>query len=365
MPPIVLGEYRNQHEQRMYPFLDDATLKDATGWVLPTNFIIDAFLYPIDLENALYLSSIDTGKSKLYFSDTVTGKIHGVAVLGADETAYVYEPDGMERQIGIVTFGSGKMSGLQGQELRVFTPAATELVPTAYIALNQEGVRAIKIPDGTTVTGPVKFRGTDGVNVKSYYGEGADAGKHILEFEILGLLPPLPEDCGDCGFIREICIDRQPGSMFTVSEFDYGTLAISAHELFLDDICEAQRCLRLPSEEGNLSPCGDDACEDPLPPEVPTPPGPEITICYDVTTLGGNFFIVTPSLVGEWNPVHLTPMYDIGFQGSPRLRPPLQPVDSYKDLDGLVEQFRDPPDLGDALKIGFKGLMQFRRKQHA
>ena len=110
MPPIVLGEYRNQHEQRMYPFLDDATLKDATGWVLPTNFIIDAFLYPIDLENALYLSSIDTGKSKLYFSDTVTGKIHGVAVLGADETAYVYEPDGMERQIGIVTFGSGKMS---------------------------------------------------------------------------------------------------------------------------------------------------------------------------------------------------------------------------------------------------------------
>jgi len=362
MPPIVLGEYRNQHAQRAYPFLDDSPLKDANGWVLPTDFLIDAFLYPLDLENGLYLSGIDTRDSKLYFSDTVTGKVHGVAVIGVSDSAYVYEPDGMERQIGVVTFGSGKMSGLQGKPVRVFQANDTELVPTAYIPLNQEGVRAIQLTDGTTVTGPVKFRGIDGVVVSSYYGTDDE---HILEFNILGLLPPLPTDCdSDCDPIEEICIDRQPGSLFLVSQFDDGTVAISTNGLLLDDICATQRLVRLPDEEGNLPPGGDDACEDPTPDIVPTP-GEEVSVCIPVEELGGSFFIITPSLVGEWNPVHLTAMYDVGFQGNARIRPPVQPVRNYTDMDELVEQFRDPPGLGDALKVGFKGLMQFRRKGHA
>jgi hypothetical protein len=361
MPPIVLGEYRDEHSQRSYPFTDAATLTDADGWTLPVDFIIDAFLYPIDLVNGLYLSRIDRTESKLYFCDTVTNKEHGVAIVSTADTAYVYEPDGLERQIGVITFGDSRISGLQGNLTRTFTPAATELLPTAYVPLNQEGTRAVKLTDGTVVTGAVRFRGTSGIKVLSYH----EAGDAILEFSIVGVPPPPDEDCGGCPNITEICVVRMPGSALMVSQYDDSTLAIDAYDLDLGDICAKQKLQRLPDDEGNMPPDGDDPCDDPTEPEVPTA-GPLVEFCFDVTTMPNSTFnVITPSSGGDRNPLHLQSWYNFAFRGNQRLRVPVRPVGNLDDITKLVEDFRDPPDLGDALQVGFKGLALYRRPRHA
>ncbi len=362
MPPIVLGEYRNEHGRRNYPFTDAATLTDADGWTLPVDFIIDAFLYPIDLENGLFLAGIDRAESKLYFADTVTGKVHGTAIVGSADTAYVYEPDGLERQIGVVTFGDGRTLGLHGGVNRIFTVAATELVPTAYIPLNQEGVRAVKLTDGTVVTGPVRFRGTEGVQVLSYHDE---MGTPILEFNIIGMPPPYDDECGGCPRIAEICIVRTPGSAFVVSQYATGTLAIDVNGFDLNGICDEQKLQRLPDEEGNMPPSGDDPCEDPIDPE-PIPPGEHVEFCFDVNTMpNSTLSIITPSSGGGRNPLHLQAWYNFAFRGNQRLRTPISPVTNLDDITALVDSFRDPPDLGDALQVGFKGLALYRRPRHA
>ena len=365
MPAIVLGEYRDQHGQRSYPFLDSVTLTDNDGWTLPTDFIIDLFMYPIDLVNGLYIYKIVRGEEKLYFADTVTKKIHGVATIGTDDTAYVYEPDGLERQVGIVTFGDGKVAGLQGNTERIFEVAATELTPTAYIPLNQPGVRAVRLDaEGTVVTGPVKFEGRDGVRVTSYYGPNNEP---ILEFSIIGIPPVPPEECFGCNFIREICVHREPGSTFMLSEYATGVLALDAANFSLDDVCTAQRDVRLPDEDGNLPPRGDDVCDDPPVPPDPPGPGDEVDFCWDVRSFAGSsLYIITPSTEGDWNPIHIQAMHSFSFNGrGPRLRAPTRPVQDPADIEALVDQFRDPPELGDALSIGFKGLAAYRRPKHA
>jgi hypothetical protein len=363
MPPIVLGEYRNQHSQRCYPFLDSCTLTDADGWSLPTDFIIDAFMYPIDLANGLYISKIVRGEQKIYFADTVTQKVHGVALIEDADTAYVYEPEGLQRQIGIITFGTSKQAGLQGNSERLFDVGATEFTPTAYIPLNQPGVRGIQLDDGTTLTGHVTFEGRDGVRVRSYYGT---QGEHILEFSIIGVPPPLDPDCFGCGFIREICVERKPGSVFMVSDTADSTLAIDTYDLTLDSICQAQKLLRLPNDCGSLPPDGDDPCEDEPPPGGEPDPGPEIDFCYDVYSfIGSSFYIVTPSVPGAWNPLHIKSHHDYAFKGSARLRVPARSVTNVDDVEALVARFRDPPDLGDAMELSFKGLSAFKRGSHA
>ena len=363
MPPILLNEYRNQNQRRVYPFSDDMSLTDADGQQLPTDFLIDAFLYPIDLENGLYLSQIDTGERKIYFADTLTGTVHGVAEVNLSEgTAYVYEDSDLARQIGVLVFGDGLNALFQGTHMRVFTPAATELCPTAYVAMNQVGVRGLLLEDGTFITGAVTIEGQNGVEVDSYVD---GSGQNVLRIDFIGTPKPPLDDCGDqCPMIKEICLHRIPGSLFMISDYEDCVVALGGYEFGLDDICDPQKALRLPDEDGNLPlrpKTGDDPCgPSPVPP-TPPDPGPEVLLCIKAEDCGGNFSMVTPSTVLVTNAVGVKELSHLGTQEIPRLSIPRALTSVEEGLEA-VERFTQSPFAADGLAIFFKGLANYRRK---
>jgi len=360
--PILLGEYRNQHSRRRYPFADEATLTDADGQILPTDFLIDAHMYPIDLENSLYMSRIELTEAKIYFADTVTNAVHGVAEVDFDErVAYVYQDDAYARQIGILTFGDGLVGLFRGRETRTFEAAATPLCPTAYIPLNQEGVRGIIPDDDTLITGAVKVEGRNGVLVTSRI----ESGRHILRIDILGEPGPLPDECGDdCPMIEELCVERMPGSLFTISQYDTFTVAVSGYGFDLDDICSAQKARKLPDENGELPlrpKPGCDPCGPPPVPPTPPAPGPHEEICIRAEDGSGSIWLTTPSTASMINAIGITSIDNVGLQNLPRLNFP-RAVRGFSDVMGQVDDFVRPPQLAEGLAIFLKGLAIYRRK---
>lgn len=358
MQTVLLGEYRNQNSQRRYPFSDEATMVDANGNSIPTDFLIDAFLYCIDLQGSIYMSSVDLSSGKIYFTDTGTNKVCGYADFSpGDSQAYVY--DSVQRQVGTLVFGDGLSQLFLGSQLRTFASDATMLCPTAFIAMNQTGVRALKLPDGTIMTGTIFIEGQNGVIVTTY----TDNGQSILKLDIVGAPLPTEQDCGDtCPNITEICFERDPGSVFMISQYDTQTVAISSYSYTQNYICASQKAQSLPDENGNLPnvPASGINCSDPCfscPPVPPPDPGPSVSFCLEVVDLNGNLFILAPSSDDSTNPIEIIFIQQVS-QGAPQLQ--LDGAQNVSDALAAAETFINPPQLTDGLAIGIKGLSQYQ-----
>ena len=356
MQPVLLGEYRNQNSRRNYPFVDNSILADTDGNPIPTDMIIDVYLYPFDLVGSVYMSEIDITEQVIYFSDSGTNeRIGDVSIPTVGDTVYVYEYGKYGRQIGVVVFGDGVGLVSRGAVTRLFDSAVTELVPTAYIPLNQVGVRGFELPDGTLVTGAVQFLGVDGMAVSSETG--------ALVFSAVGT-PILPDDCeDDCPRIEEICIERTPGSLFSVAQVDTCTFSIAAYDVTLDDICAANKARSLPDAVGNLplkSKPGEGICDPPVPPPDPPEPGPNQAFCIAVSPCNGNINIVTPSAMGARNPIAVIADDQAGAGGANRLVMPV--VDSAAEAQPYLDSFKEPTRLPGKLTIAVKGLSVGRGK---
>lgn len=358
---VILGEYRDRNGKRNFPFADEASLKDDLDASLPTDFLIDAFLYPIDVQGAIYMSSINILTGKIYFSDTM-GKTFGVAtyVAGTD-TAFVYETGVYARLIGVLVFGAGVTALRSGADVRSFTYAATALCPTTYVPVNSPGVQGFLLPDGSLVTGDVVITGRNGVIVQTLVLQSGVLG--ALTFDMEGQLAPTPDECGTttCAPITQICFERLPGSMFSVSAYGTG-IALSGYGFSQDDICAAQRMLSLPDSSGTLPPrAGADANDPCHPGPAPTPvdPGTAQSVCLDIATALGDIAISTPSAVGYLNPISV-----LGVAGAfnPRSFTQTLPVNSPADLANQIKTATNPPASSDSLKIGIKGLSTYRRR---
>lgn len=352
MTPILLGEYRNENSRRHYPFADDVSLRDADGNVLSNDFLIDAFLYPIDMVGIPYMSKIDTDEHLIYISDSGTGLVVGVAEYDlAEDHAYVYE-DMYERQIGVLVFGSGLSTLFMGRAIREFTAEATPLCPTTYIPLNQLGVRGVVLPDGTLITGDIIFAGENGVEV-------TNTGT-TLRIDLKGVMLPSQDECGDdCPVITELCFHRLPGSLFHISQYTANTLAITTSDFSQEDICAAQKARTLPDVDGNLPmkpKTGDSPCEPAPTPPTPPVPGDEELVCYVMSDIGGKLYIIAPSAVGYTNPVSVKELEGMVM---PRRLIQKHPVSDVSKLDKLVNEFRIPPLATEGIELGFKGLRQY------
>lgn len=361
MPPILLGEYRNQHSNRKYPFADDAALLDTEGRPLPVDFLVDAFLYPIDLVGAPYISQMDVHTQRLTISDTGGGIIGYAALIDGATQAEVYESGPYQRQIGILIYGAGLGEIFRGRPPRNFVPAATALCPTTYIPLNQEGVRGILLPNGVLLTGDVVFEGRDGIVASSYI---LPDGRNVLEFGAYGVPPTTPEDCGDdCLPIKEICFIRMPNSRFMISEYAPNVLALTSHGFDLEDLCERQRSIRLPGNGGVLPPRARIIpCEDPPIPPLPPDPGPRVEICMRPSAGAGNLFIVTPSAADFLNAIGVSELDHVGVVAQPALRMPTT-VENTADALRYVNDFTDPVTFADGLVIFVRGLANYRSAQ--
>ena len=351
-----MGEYRNQNSNRSYPFADDASLLDADGNALPSDFIIDAFLFPIDVGGGVYLQSIDTVSGKIYFAADGTPDPFGIATYAGTDTAYVYETGTYGRQIGVVVFGAGTNQIVGGTAVRTFTYEATALTPAAFIPMNQPGVRGILLEDGSLLTGDITIVGGPGVNITSF--GGTNSGWVVFDF--VGTLPPTPDDCGDPNpLIKRICFDRNTNSLFSLSLYT-GGIALSGYGFNQDDICKAQRSVSLPDENGNLppQPTETDPCK-PGPPPPPPSPGVAQHECVDLADLpGSTLLIVTPSGGSMLNVVAVVGVRGVFGQS---FFVQAKPVESISELANQFNNFTDPPLSSDALRISIKGLSTYKR----
>lgn len=352
MMPVVYNEYREQNGRRRYPFADGCSLLDADGNALATDFLIDAFLYPIDLANGLYVKTIDLNARKLYVADTVTDKLHGVADIPMIEgTEHVYEVEVPYRQVGVVVYGAGLQDGLLGQTIRSFTPAGLQLCCAAYIPLNQAGVRGILTDDNDRLTGHVTIEGQDGVVTTSYIGGG---DRRILRIDMVGVLPNSSEDCGGCPHIKTVCVVVEPTSAIRAAPFGAHGVALTMRGVGLDDICEAQKGQVLPDADGKLpnTATQQDPCDAPPAPIV-VPPGAAEAFFVDLADSDGNFTLVAPSTLAYKNAVGLMAQFGVASsQGTPTYAIP---------ADQLLDFSSSPPATGDSLKIMMLGLASTRR----
>jgi hypothetical protein len=316
-------------------------MSDNDGKLLPSDFLIDAHLYPLDPVGMIYMSSVDIHASTIYFADTVTGTVVGKAVYTDDsDTAAVTETGEFERQIGLLVFGDGLNEMKRGRFIREFTPYATTLTPTAYTPIKQVGVRGIRLPDGKLISGDISFEGRDGVLITSNIVDG----EHILRFDVLGV-PPVVEDCGEHPLICTIIVERAAGSRFVISKYDDYTLALTANGLTLDDICAAAKARRRPDDR--------DPCETPLPPEVDPAPGAGAELVYQLCDMhAGTFQIVTPSSAGALNPISVRPI-NAGVLPN---RMNIPPVTTLDDATKAAERFRLPDAVTGGILIEFQGI---------
>lgn len=369
MQPILLGEYRNQNSQRNYPFRDDATLTDQNGVVLPIDFLIDAYIFPIVLreddidvritqpvDDSLFISKIDLSEQKIYISGVKRGVVYGTAVFQSGvDTAYVYEEPNYHRQIGVLVFGAGLAEIFKGPAVRTFASWATSFTPTTFTILDQLGVRGFLLEDGSLITGDVIIEGQDGIEVSTLVtGEG-----NILLFDMLGQAPDKSScSTSQCPLIKQLCFERADDSEFMFTSAGDNAISLTAFGFTLDDICAAKKAQTLPDASGNLPAKpkpGDDPCGVVPPP--PTPPTPVVVapLCFDLTDQGGNFYILTPSAPGALNPIGVKELDQSGSQALVRIIQD-DPVSSISDISELTNQIAVPPYLAGGLVIYFKGI---------
>lgn len=344
MPTILSTEYENQNSRRQYPFADNATLVDTDGKSLPTDFLIDAHLYPLDLTGTVYLSSIDTGTNTIYFADSVTRRVFGQAFYTAGATtADVYETGEYLRQVGVLVFGPGLSDVIRGGSVRTFTATATTLTPTAFTPINQLGVRGIRLPDGTLMTGNVTIEGRDGVRVTSHIVDDVN----FLRIDVIGVPALDANECSNLGPpICTIVVERKAGSRFVPSKYDDYTLALTANGLSLDAICEAAKARRRPDSR--------DPCVTPLPPDTDADAGSADQFTYDICALGvGAFMVVAPSSMSYRNPISVRPI-EGGVPAPNRMTVP--PATSVDDATRLADKFRLPDSIAGGILIEFQGI---------
>ena len=350
----IYQEWESQNARRNYPFADLATLTDQQGIRLPLDFLLDAVLYPADLQGVCYLQNIVGPARQLVFGDSVTRKSVGTAqwVPGA-VSVVVYDVSGYSRPIGILQLGPG-ITYLESNQTRTFDPEATPLTPTCFFAVNQQGVQGIILPDGTLMTGDITIEGQDGIVVTT-------AGQ-TLRVDAVGKAAPDQSSCEDLGVpICAIRVIREPGSIFLVSKYDPFTLALTLNGPSLDSICAAsttrqrssvQPSIQIPTPVGDLYTAGNDVCQAPGPTPPAPDPGVQVTLDFPICTLASRtFLIVAPSSLNYRNPVSLS---------ADNQAPAAQQLGDQTDVTAAQagKEFISPPMPAGVVKIEIQGVKQ-------
>ena len=293
-------EYRNQNAHRNYPFADDASLVSTGGTRLPSDFLVDAFLTPIDAVGPIYLSLLDTVAMHMEFTDAGSGRVCVVADWAAGDSAAEVWSSGTTAagwnnvgQIGLVVFGGGQVVG---ETLMRFTVSSAPFLATCAVPLIQPGVRGIVTqPDGLLTAGAVMLEGRNGVTVTATQ-DTADLA--TVRFDIYGTVPVPLEDCDGRPPIQTVTLKADACSKIVASNTVPAVIyLLGAGGFELSETCKKSQ---IPDPDGTL-PSAKTPC---VPGPAPTPwecaGGAYTPIVVPITT--GFLTIAAPATLTADNP---------------------------------------------------------------
>jgi len=243
------SEWLNENRYRNYPFIDDVIP------VIPEGLFIDAALYPRSAVGSLYLSEISNSRNEAVITDA-DGDLRLTAILG--ETLTFFDAQGVFA--GTILASEDVRNVIAGDNS--YSIQQTEFVPTAIFAVQQAGVEAFILPDGSRVSGDVTFQGANGIVI-------SNPDPKVMRIDAVGT----PENIEAGPIIKNIVL--QQGSYCGLIAVTAGGF-IEIGTLFqMNDVCSTRKYI--PSE-GELPYQPIDMCTTPAPgpPPYECPPLPPI-----------------------------------------------------------------------------------------
>jgi hypothetical protein len=152
-------EWQSSNKDRAHPFSESVTTISVSGIELPNDVFTDGFFYPINLVGNLYIAEINYTANTITIADTEDGSIKGTSsnTFGTGKHEFY---DDLGRYVGCLIEGPGAAN--LGADL-LFDASRGLLASAVVYAQNQQGVRGLKLTDGTILTGEVTLIGTDGI----------------------------------------------------------------------------------------------------------------------------------------------------------------------------------------------------------
>lgn len=253
---VQYQEWLSTNKERNYPFAENSSLVSNQGVLLPKGAFTDGIFYPIDLVGRLYLATINATTETMTIIDDATGIVKGTSTDSfVNGIHHFYDEIG--RHVGSLTT-SQSITDVAGE--LTFETDATTFEGAVVYPQNQPGVRGIRLPDGTVLTGEVTLVGRDGVML-STNNDGT------IRVDVVGtpgneVLSPIIKDIlvyGDC-----VLSATKDGNVISLLSGEISTPA---------QICTAKNNLIQPDGSfpaNDTDPC--DPVEPPVPPEECPPP---------------------------------------------------------------------------------------------
>jgi len=171
MSTIVFGDWRDDNQQRKFPFADDALLTNGT-LEIPNSLFIDGRLYPIGGTEDLYLSSIEREGSIISFAITAAGAgelaVGGYDVTNIPENGEIAFYDAYGRPAGMLLSTETALEAFSGLSTGTyeFISEQARFATVVVVPQPEVGVRGFILPSGETIFGDVWFVGENGVVVR-------------------------------------------------------------------------------------------------------------------------------------------------------------------------------------------------------
>lgn len=321
----VYQEWQTSNKDRAHPFSESVTTISTNGTELPNDVFTDGFFYPINLVGNLYISEINYTANTITIADSEDGAIKGSSAntFGSGKHEFY---DELGRYIGCLIEGPGAAN--LGIDLS-FDADRGRLAAAVVYAQNQQGVRGLKLEDGTVLTGEVTLIGTDGV-VLSTNNDGT------IRVDIVGtpgnpdLLAPIVKNLvvyGNCVL----------NATQAVNVAEITSIYDSPR-----DICTAKANIITPDGQFPIEDYDVCAPTTPPPPWLPCPPELDPGSPEPPCDHGGYFFFNA-----------LSPIVDIKALEYPGPIVSIEGVASADNFENLANQL--PPRSTGALRFSMKG----------
>lgn len=168
-PSINAVSWSQETKRSPFPFVDLATLKDASGLLtLSSSWILDARLWPaMSAPAKVYLQSIERSKGLLRFTIASTEEVLCTAEVSDFTKKRIAFFGAQGTQAGFMSFAAGGLQHIYDRPSAtyLFPVEATEFVPAAVSPALIAGLGSVKDSRGNAVRGEIRVVGGEGVSL--------------------------------------------------------------------------------------------------------------------------------------------------------------------------------------------------------